>query len=96
MIRLNFENIHEQISELAEMVESYEYETNVEDFYFTRVMEKYRFEGYIDVCGKRVYTKGTYTNDFCNFELFDFCAEDDDLEEYLENYTLEELQLKIA
>lgn len=95
-MRLDFKNIHEQIASLAEMVEVIEYETNVEDFYFIRELEKYRFEGYIEVCWSRVYTKGTYTDDFCNFELFDFCAEDDDLVEYLENYTLEELQLKIA
>jgi hypothetical protein len=97
MITLDFKDIHNQIHNISELVDSYDDFQDIDrETYWNITIDKYEFEGYIQVNGKRVYTKGSYTNDFSNFELFDFYAEDDDLEEYLENYTLEELQLKIA
>lgn len=97
MITLDFKDIHNQIHNLSEIVESYDdFEDIDRETYWPITIEKYEFEGYIQVNGKRVYTKGSYTNDFEKLDLVDFIAEDDDLEEYLENYTLEELQLKIA
>lgn len=97
MVTLDFHNIHNQIYNLSELVESYDdFEDIDRETCLNITIEKYEFEGYIQVNGKRVYTKGSYTNDFEKLDLVDFYAEDDDLEEYLENYTLEELQLKIA
>jgi hypothetical protein len=97
MITLDFKDIHNQIYNLSEMVESYDdFEDIDRETCWNITIDKYEFEGYIQVNGKRVYTKGSYTNDFEKLDLVDFYAEDDDLEEYLENYTLEELQLKIA
>lgn len=97
MITLDFKDIHNQIYNISELVESYEDFEDIErDTYLPIIIDKYEFEGYIQVNGKRVYTKGSFTNDFEELNLIDFEAEDDDLEEYLENYTLEELQRKIA
>lgn len=97
MVTLDFHDIHNQIYNLSELVESYnDFEDIDRETCWNITIDKYEFEGYIQVNGKRVYTKGSYTNDFEKLDLVDFIAEDDDLEEYLENYTLEELQLKIA
>jgi hypothetical protein len=97
MVTLDFHDIHNQIYNLSELVESYDdFEDIDRETCWNITIDKYEFEGYIQVNGKRVYTKGSYTNDFEKLDLVDFYAEDDDLEEYLENYTLEELQLKIA
>lgn len=97
MVTLDFKDIHNQIYNLSEIVESYDdFEDIDRETCWNTTIDKYEFEGYIQVNGKRVYTKGSYTNDFEKLDLVDFYAEDDDLEEYLENYTLEELQLKIA
>jgi hypothetical protein len=97
MIALDFKDIHNQIYNLSELVESYDdFEDIDRETCWNITIDKYEFEGYIQVNGKRVYTKESYTNDFEKLDLVDFIAEDDDLEEYLENYTLEELQRKIA
>lgn len=97
MITLDFKDIHNQIYNISELVESYEDFEDIErDTYLPIIIDKYEFEGYIQVNGKRVYTRGSFTNDFEELNLIDFEAEDDDIEEYLENYTLEELQRKIA
>jgi hypothetical protein len=97
MITLDFKDIHNQIHNISELVDSYDDFQDIDrETYWNITIDKYEFEGYIQVNGKRVYTKGSYTNGFEKLDLVDFYAEDDDLEEYLENYTLEELQLKIA
>jgi hypothetical protein len=95
MEALDFKDIREQISEIAICQESYEDVSNVEEFYYTFTIEKYKFAGSIIVNGIPVYTYGSYTNDFENLTIEEFTADDEDLEEYLENYELTELAYKI-
>lgn len=98
MIALDFNSIRKQIGDIAECVETIEemdYDIH-ERSSWTEHQDKYEFEGYIEVANRRVYTRGEYTNDFDSLNLIDFAAEDDELEEFLENYELNELLHKIA
>lgn len=96
MITLDFKDIHNQIHELSKLVESYEdYEDVDRETCWTTTIDRYEFAGSIIVNGIPVYTYGSYTNDFDNLTIEEFTADNEDLEEYLENYELTELAYKI-
>lgn len=96
MYTIDWKQVREQIQEISELVEENDDVEIVEDVTFKVCDKKYQFTGWIEVCNKPVYTQGSYWNDFRDLELRDFFAEDEDLEEYLENYTFDELERKIA
>lgn len=96
MEALDFKDIREQIEAIATCVEVSDDFVDIEDEYIPITIEKFEFAGYISVCGKAVYTSGSYINNFEDFSLNDFSAEDEELEEYLENYELNELEIKIS
>lgn len=96
MESLDFKDIREQISEMAECYESYEDFDDIDDNYFYYRVDKYRFSGEVIVNGKSVYASGEYRNDFDMFELSDFSADDEDLQEYLENYEINEIEYQIS
>lgn len=96
MITLDFNDIHDQIHGLSNLVESYDdFEDIDRETCWPITIKKYEFAGSIIVNGIPVYTYGSYTNNFENLTIEEFAADDEDLEEYLENYELTELAYKI-
>lgn len=96
MYKIDWNKVREQIVEMSELIdEDYDVEI-VEDTVFRNYTKTYTFSGNIDVCGEPVYTSGTYMNDLDSLEVTDFTSDCEDLELYLEEYTLEEIEELIS